>query len=39
VHIAPRVSSLAPPGETLVSSTVVLEGLPDEWRLLAVESA
>ena len=56
MHIAQRVSSLAQPGETLVSSTVkdlvagsgiqfadkgvhVLKGVPDDWRLLAVESA
>jgi class 3 adenylate cyclase len=55
VHIGARVSSLAGPGETLVSSTVKdlvagsgitfadrgmhqLKGVPDEWRLFAVES-
>ena len=55
VHIGQRVSSLAGPGEVLVSSTVkdlvagsgiafadrgshVLKGVPDEWRVFAVEN-
>jgi class 3 adenylate cyclase len=54
VHIGARVSSLAGPGETLVSQTVKdlvagsgirfedrgmhkLKGVPDEWRLFAVQ--
>ncbi len=54
VHIGQRVSSLAGPGEVLVSSTVrdlvsgsgigfadrgvhALKGIPEEWRLFAVE--
>ena len=54
VHFAQRVSSVAAPGEVLVSATVkeliagsgiafedrgthVLKGMPDEWRLFAVD--
>jgi class 3 adenylate cyclase len=55
VHIGQRVSSLAGPGEVLVSSTVrdlvsgsgigfsdrgvhALKGIPEEWRIFAVDS-